>query len=158
MTNPGEPLPSYMLDILGWVDERYGVPGAETECIPPVPFDPCPPFKLVMEGDCDLLMGGKAWVRGNKPSAAAERRSVAEGFLELEADEDARPRRFTMLLVREGGSGSPRIGAVDEIGEPGSTPTDVRVGGGGDEEEGALYTYVAARTMDEPVRKAMVMG
>lgn len=61
------------------------------------------------------------------------------------------------LDAREGGIGSPRIGAVVGIGEPGVTPTAVRVDGAigaGD----ALYKYVELSTMEEPATKAKVIG
>jgi len=50
-------------------------------------------------------------------------KSVADGF--LEPGFDPRPRRLTNEAALDGGSGSPRIGAEVEIGEPGSTPTVV---------------------------------
>jgi hypothetical protein len=48
---------------------------------------------------------------------------VADGF--LDPGFDPRPRRLTKEAALDGGSGSPRIGAEVEIGEPGSTPTVV---------------------------------
>lgn len=78
---------------------------------------------------------------------------------------DLRPRRLTRLLARLSFSfsGSPSIGAEDEMGEPGSMPTELRLGDVEEEEmleddAGELYRYVAARTMDEPTTKAAVIG
>lgn len=42
------------------------------------------------------------------------------------------------------------------MGDPGSTPMVVR--GAGAEGAGALYMYVAARTIDDPMQNASVMG
>ena len=50
-------------------------------------------------------------------------RSEADGF--LDPGFDPIPRRLTNEAALDGGSGSPRIGAEVEIGEPGSTPTVV---------------------------------
>lgn len=63
--------------------------------------------------------------------------------------------------VLDGFSGSPMIGAFEEIGDPGGNAIsflDVDVE---DEEEdrlGELYMNVAARTIDEPSKKANVIG
>lgn len=62
------------------------------------------------------------------------------------------------LEAREGGSGSPRIGAEVGIGEPGATPTAVRVEVDEGDGAGALYMNVAASTIDDPTTKARVMG
>lgn len=62
-----------------------------------------------------------------------------------------------MLEVREGGWGSPRIGALVGIGEPGATATEV-LGATSGNELGALYMYVAASTMPAPSTKENVIG
>lgn len=84
---------------------------------------------------------------------------MADGRRELAFELDPpRPKRLTIDDVRDGAgrSGSPRIGADWEMGEPGSTPMVVR--GMGVEGVGALYMYVAARTMEDPTQNASVMG
>jgi len=81
-----------------------------------------------------------------------DRRSVADGF--LDPGFDPIPRRLTKEAALDGGSGSPKIGAEDEIGDPGSTPTSVRGAVGA----GALYMYVAARTIEDPTQNASVIG
>jgi len=62
------------------------------------------------------------------------------------------------LDVRDRRSGSPRMGAVVGIGEPGATPMAVRVvvslGVAGE----LLYRNVAMSTMEEPSTKATVIG
>ena len=98
------------------------------------------------------------WVKPDVgcPDPNADLRSVADGRRELALDPEPSPRRLTNDDVRDGRSGSPRIGADCEIGDPGSTPMVVR--GIEADGAGALYMYVAARTMDEPTQKARVMG
>ena len=81
---------------------------------------------------------------------------MAEGLRELAFDPEPSPRRLTNDDVRDGRSGSPRIGADCEIGDPGSTPMVVR--GFWADGVGALYMYVAARTIDEPTQNASEMG
>ncbi len=87
---------------------------------------------------------------------ACARRSLRDGCREGEADAEPRRSRLMTLDAREGRSGSPRIGADSGIGDPG-TPTAVLVGCAAGA-EGALYRYVEARTIDEPLTKASVMG
>jgi hypothetical protein len=65
-----------------------------------------------------------------------------------------------MLDARLCFSGSPRIGAEVDMGDPGRTATVVLVeveedDVGGD---GALYRYVARRTIEEPMMNANVIG
>ena len=50
------------------------------------------------------------------------------------------------------------MGALVGIGDPGVTATEVRVGDADMLVEGELYRYVAARTIDEPTKNAVVMG
>lgn len=52
-----------------------------------------------------------------------------DGVREEAFDEEPRPKRLITLDAREGRSGSPRMGAVVGMGDPGVTPTAVRVGG-----------------------------
>jgi hypothetical protein len=60
--------------------------------------------------------------------------------------------------VREGGSGSPMIGARGPMGEPGITAMSLRVDGWEGVADGLLYMTVANSTMEEPRTNATVMG
>lgn len=74
------------------------MPGAEAECIP---------FKF-NAADVDVDVG----VKPDEAVPNAERRSVADGRRELAFElPPPKPRRLTIDDVRDGRSGSPRIGA-----------------------------------------------
>lgn len=77
-----------------------------------------PPFALPIFGE--------TWVKPPLDPANWVLRSVAEGLRELALDPLPSPRRLTKEEARDGRSGSPRIGAVCEMGDPGSTPIVVR--------------------------------
>ena len=63
---------------------------------------------------------------------------------------------FMTLVVREGGSGCPKMGADVEMGEPGLATSFLVVGGAGG--AGELYMYVAKSTIEDPMTNARVIG
>lgn len=74
-----------------------------------------------------------------------------------EADLDVNPMRDMTDDVLDGFSGSPIMGALERIGDPGGSPTslrDVEVR----DRVGELYMNVAASTIEDPSKNATVIG
>lgn len=85
-------------------------------------------------------------------------RGASEPLGRREPGREPRPAsKFMTLEVREGACGSPRMGALVGIGDPGATAMVVRVGGTSGI-EGELYRNVAPSTIHAPATNEKVMG